>query len=278
VRSRLPGRLSDFSDFSDFSDTLLTTFRLLLLALPLAPTWLPAQAPRYAAFQLDRARFHQVIRSDIRSQTAGKTTVEQAGRDGILEFLATPADTAISILAWFDSLALWRVAGGERYAPDTDGLIGGRYRGLLSPTGRYTPEDTPFIPDPLAELAELEGVIGDLFPPLPGEALPPGGSTHLTGGWTLTRRSDSVAAGERLQRYRLDGARQRKQTGVINDSVSVEARTSESEKGSVLWSPGRGLLRWERRIQIDVSLPAQGVVQRAVRTAVEQYVVVERVE
>jgi hypothetical protein len=256
----------------------LTTFRLLSLSLLLAPTWLPAQAPRYAASQLDGARFHQVIRSDIRTQTSGKTTIEQAGRDGVLEFTATAADSTIALVAWFDSLTLWRQAGGERYAPDTDGLIGGRYRGSLTALGRYTSEDTPFIPDALAELAELAGVIGDLFPPLTGGELAPGGSAHLAGGWTIMRRADSVSADGPLERYRLNGERQRKQSGVINDTLRVEAGSDELEKGIVLWSPRLGLLRWERHIQIEVNLPAQGAVRRSVRTALEQLVVVERVE
>jgi hypothetical protein len=256
----------------------LTTYRLAGAAILLAATGVQAQAPRYAAAQLDSARFHQVIRTSIRTQTGGKTSLEQAGRDGLLEFRATAGDTAIGLVAWFDSLALWREAGAERYAPDTDGLIGGRYRGALTPLGRYTPEDAPFIPGPLAELAELEGVVGDLFPPLPGADLVPGATAHLAGGWTITRRPDSVETGMHLLRYRLDGIRHRKQSGLINDSVRVEASADETERGAVTWSPGLGLLRWERRIQIEVNLPAQGAVTRAVRTALEQYVIVERVE
>jgi len=256
----------------------LTTFRLIGAVLLCAATGLQAQAPRYEATWLEGARLHQVIRSDIRTQTGGKTSVEQTGRDGWLEFTAAAADSGIALVGWFDSLSIWRVAGGERYAPDTDGLVGGRYRGVLTPLGRYSAEDTPFIPDPLAELAELGGVVGDLFPPFPSGELSPGGSAHLAGGWTISRRTDSATAAGPLQRYRLDGARQRKQTGVINDSMRVEAATDETEQGAVLWSVERGLLRWERRIQIEVSLPAQGVVRRAVRTAVEQHVVVERVE
>lgn len=256
----------------------MTTLRSAGAALLFAATGLQAQAPRYAAGWLDGARLHQVIRSDIRTQSGGKTSVEQAGRDGLLEFTAVLTDSTIALVGWFDSLSIWRVAGGERYAPDTDGLVGGRYRGMLTPLGRYTVEDTPFIPDPLAELAELGGVVGDLFPPLSGVDLAPGSSAHLAGGWTITRRTDSVTAGGPLQRYRLDGARQRKQSGVINDSTRVEATTDETEMGTVLWSAERGLIRWDRRIQFEVNLPAQGVVRRAVRTAVEQHVVVERVE
>jgi hypothetical protein len=254
----------------------LTILRLFTLSLLLAPALLPAQAPRYDAAQLNGARFHQMIRSDIRTQTAGKTSQEQAGRDAALEFTATATESSVALVAWFDSLEIWRMAGGVRYAPDTDGLVGGRYRGELTPLGRYTSEDIPFIPDPLAELAELGGVVGDLFPPLPGELLAPGTAAHLTGGWTITRQKDSVAPGGPIERYRLDGERQRKQTGVINDSLKVEATTVESEKGTVLWSPGRGLLRWERRIRMDVNLPAQGVVNRAVRTSIEQSVLLER--
>lgn len=256
----------------------MTTFRLVGAILLSATAGLQAQTPRYSAAWLDRARFHQVIRSEIRTQSGGKTTVEQAGRDALLEFTATPGDTGISLVGWFDSLSIWRVAGGERYAPDTDGLVGGRYRGSLTSLGRYTSEDTPFIPDPLAELAELGGVVADLFPPLAGEELPQGGSAHLAGGWTISRRADSVTSAGPLQRYRLDGERQRKQTGVINDTTRVEAATEESEKGTVLWSADRGLIGWDRRIQVEVNLPAQGVVRRAVRTAVEQHVMVERVE
>ena len=121
-------------------------------------------------------------------------------------------------------------------------------------------------------------MIGDLFPPLPAEPLAPGVAAHLTGGWTITRQKDSIAPDGPLERYRLNGERQRKQTGVINDSLKVEASTVESEKGTVVWSPGRGILRWERRIHMDVNLPAQGPVSRAVRTEVEQVVVVERLE
>lgn len=249
--------------------------RLRLLPFVL-PSLLAAQAPAYNARMLDSARFHQTIQSQIRIETGSAVTQERSGREGLIGLAAVAGDSGIALTGWFDSLSVWREAGGQRYEPETDGMVGGRYHGLLTAAGVYSWRDQPFIPDPVAEIAELGSAFDDLLPPVPTRDLSVGQSMTLEGGWRIERRSDSLAGRSSLQRYALSGERRRTAVGAELDSVTVEAATYEKESGTLVWDSLRGPLVWLREITMSAALPAKGPVRRAVRTQIEQSVRLER--
>jgi hypothetical protein len=250
--------------------------RPLLLALSLVPFAVQAQVPAYSAPMLNGARFRQTIRSQIRTESGSTVRQERSGREGVLVLEAGAGDSGITLKSWFDSLVVWRESGGQRAAPETDGMIGGGYRGTLSPQGEYTWLDQPFIPDEIAEIADLGGVLDDFLPPLPSAVVPVGGAVPLGGGWRLERRSDSLAGTMALQRYTLSGERHRTAVGAQFDSVLVEAPTFEKETGTLVWDPERGPLVWQRQITMSAAVPARGLVKRAVRTQIEQTILLER--
>src|SRR5262249_42020461 len=91
--------------------------------------------PRYHPLLLDGARYHLTAKAQIDLQSGKQRTRETSGRDGIVVLKATKEDSLIDLEAWFDTLDVWREGSGERIAPETDGLIGGRYKGRLTPSG-----------------------------------------------------------------------------------------------------------------------------------------------
>lgn len=235
-----------------------------------------AQLPAYRSALLDGGRFRQTIRSQIRIESGNRVTQERSGREATITIRAVTGDSGIELESWFDSLAVWRETGDERYAPDTDGLIGGRYRGRLAPDGRYQWLDQPFIPDPLAEIAELGSAMDDLLPPLPSAELKIGGSATVEGGWRIERQADSTNGGRTLRRYAISGERRKSEVGAPIDSLPVEATSVEQETGTMVWDPGQGPVRWRRQITLTAALPAKGAIRRAVRTQIEQTVLLER--
>ncbi|HSB55710.1 MAG TPA: hypothetical protein VLD58_15220, partial [Gemmatimonadales bacterium] len=110
------------------------TAAVLLVASIPSPT---DEGPRYHPLQLDCAGYRQQAQSSILLVAGRQRSRERTGRDGVLVLRAARADSSIRLEAWFDTLSLWREGSGERLEPDTDGLIGGRYRGLLTPFGSF---------------------------------------------------------------------------------------------------------------------------------------------
>ncbi|HXE56878.1 MAG TPA: hypothetical protein VNK43_02660 [Gemmatimonadales bacterium] len=225
--------------------------------------------PAYAASQLACARYREEVRSGVRAESGGRSRVERAGRGGVLVIEASPADSGVRLEAWFDSLSVWRESPAGRLVPDTDGLLGGRYRGTLTPAGRYHAEASPFVPDEVAEVADLGGVLADLFPPLPDRPLAPG---EVAGDSTVSirRLPDSVAAGARLARYRLERRHASRTERTVGDTLGFVADQVQTEEGAFVWHPTQGLLRWERQVTIETTIPAEGAVRRPVRARVEQ--------
>jgi hypothetical protein len=128
----------------------------------------PPESLRYAAAQLDCAAFSETRRSEVATYVAGRARRETVGLDGAWRFRAAPADgDSVHLEGWFDSLAVWRHSERDSLNPDTDPIIGGRFRGLLSADGRYRAEARPFVPDPLLEVADLARSLDDLLPRLP---------------------------------------------------------------------------------------------------------------
>jgi len=210
-------------------------------------------------------------------QAGRNRTHERIGRDGVIVLRATGADSLIQLEAWFDTLTLWREGSGERLDPDTDGLVGGRFRGVLTGQGGFTSTDTPFIPDEVAEVADLTGALADLLPQLPPVPLAPGRSWRDDLGTVITRIEDGSVAAQPVERYRLIRRSTRQESRVLPDSTEVSATRSESESGVFSWSGVLGVVRWERDLTDEVAVPAGGLVKQPFKTRIESRVTVLRV-
>jgi len=241
----------------------------------------PAQAqqpePSYHPLQLDCARYRQEVRSVIELEGGRRRSRETTGRDGILSLQATPRDSGLGLEAWFDTLAVWREGEGERLEPDTDGVIGGRFLGVLSRQGAYTEVDRPFVPDEVAQVADVGDALAELLPPLPGKALALGASWEDDFGTVITRIQDGRSDGRPVQRYRLNRRSATEESRLLPDSTQVRANRQESETGIFAWSNELGMVRWEREISITVDVPAGGLVRRPFRTRITQVVTIGRV-
>ncbi len=227
----------------------------ILLALLLAATPQGA-APRYAAEMLECAAFREEVRTDIRSESGAVLRQETAGRDGLLVVQAVRSDTGIVLTAWYDSLTVWRQGPEGRMAPDAEGMLGGRWRGTLTAEGRYAGVQVPFIPDEVAEIADLRGVLGDFFPPLAPRVLKIASARDARYGWSAKARTDT--------------------TGTVNDTLEVPMRRESVEEGTLTWDRRRGPVRWDRTITVTGSIDARGPIRRGIRSLVTQRIRVTR--
>jgi hypothetical protein len=237
-----------------------------------------AQVPRYDAGQFACARFVERADADIRGETGGRTLNETGGRYGRWIVRAVPAgDSGVRIEAWFDSLTIWRRSGDATRSPDTDGVIGGRYRGLLSPAGEYTRSASPFVPDEVAEFADLQDAFADLLPPLPPQLLPPGGVWHGHAGAAIERLGDSAGAAGPIQRYRFSRRTSRQDVSLDgSDTLRIPVRQTTGEDGEFAWEPLRGLVSRTRTITVETDVPAGSAVRVPVRSRVVQRVTLVR--
>jgi len=234
------------------------------------------EAPGYRPPLLECARYRVVVQSEIVIQAGRQRTREKTGREGVMVLRAVAADSLVRLEGWFDSLFLWREGSGERLTPDTDGLVGGRYRGTLTATGAYTPSDAPFIPDEIAEIADLSNVLGDLLPPLPPIPLRLGESWRDDLGTVISRTTDGAIGGRPVERYRLVRRSERTESRLLPDSSEVSANRIERETGVFSWSGELGIVRWERDLSDLVTVPAGGLVKQPFKTGIEQKVTVVR--
>jgi hypothetical protein len=230
----------------------------------------------YTAGQLACVGFRETSRSSIRTESVGRVRENSAGRDGLLVVHAEPAAAAIRLEAWYDSLALWRKSPEATITPDTDGLLGGRFRGTLTPDGRYTAEARPFVPDEVAEVAEVGGTLEDYLPLLPPRPLRPGERWRDSTGVEIRRLPDSALSGVPLYRFAVESRREGTDAVARGDSVPVELTQVTEERGTFVWHPMLGMLRRERHIVVEAAVPAGGRVRRAVRSRIEQQIVIER--
>ncbi|HEU4649381.1 MAG TPA: hypothetical protein VFS33_10000 [Gemmatimonadales bacterium] len=238
----------------------------------------PPEPPRYSAAQLECAQFEQTVRSEIATSLSGAPRRETAGIAGRLVVRAAPGGRdSLRVEAWFDSLSVWRRSAEGTLEPETDGLIGGRYRGTLAPFGRYRAEARPFVPDELAEVADLSTVLDDLFPRLPPAPLAVGQAWADSNGLEIRRLPDSAAAsGEPLLRFRLTDRRKAQEAAVKGDTVPIQLQQTMREEGTFTWHPRDGLLRRDRQVTVETNIPAGGRVRRPVRSRIEQRIVLER--
>jgi hypothetical protein len=241
-----------------------------------APRSAPAQqrvatAPlRYTAAQLDCASFLEHSRVRLVAETGGRRRRETLVRSGVLRFRAQPAGNDVAVEAWYDSLAVSRESPETTLVPDTDGLIGGRFRGTLSPSGRYTVVARPFVPDEVAEVADVGGALEDLLPPLPPAAPRVAQSWTDGAGLELRRLADSTANGRTLHRLALRLRTTTDTASIRGDTTRLPAAEVTTEEGQVDWDPERGLLRRTRHIVIETSVPAGGPLKLPFRSRLEQ--------
>jgi hypothetical protein len=249
----------------------------LLLSLSIVTSGpLVAQDPRYLATQFECARFHESSRSEARTGSGSHSATTRTGREASLIFRGRPGEGGVLLQAWFDSLTVWKETEGERTSPDTDGLLGGRYRGRLTAFGAYQSEERPFIPDEIAEATDVSEVPAEVLPPLPAAPLRVGQAWSDSTGWRITRVSDSTGQGRPLGRYRLSGRRERREARSLTDSLVIEVRQTEEETGGMVWDPARGLLRWERHVVSQSVVPAGGPIGQPIKARVEQRISVLR--
>jgi hypothetical protein len=232
--------------------------------------------PAYSPLHLDGATYRQEIRSVITVTSGRERSRESSLRDGRLRLVAAEQDSLLRLEAWFDTLVAWREGAGGRLTPETDGVIGGRFRGLLSRQGGFQGTEVPFVPDDLAQVAELTSALADLLPPLPPVGLLPGGSARDDFGTAFLRAPDALVDGKRVERYRLVRQSETEELTRLPDSSEVRAQRRERENGVFSWSPELGLVRWEREVTVEVLVPVGGVVRQPFRTVIEQTIVVER--
>jgi hypothetical protein len=222
---------------------------------------------------LQCAAFLERVRSDIRNQTAGIVRLESAGRDGILVVRST-ADTGEMVLeAWYDSLSVWRDGPEGRLTPDTDGLLGGRWRGRLAGDGRFRVSAMPFVPDEVAEIVELAGVLDDFLPRLPTTPLRPGQAVDAGTARSIRRLADGPQG---ARRYAWTTRPLTDTTSIQQDTLSIPLERRVVEVGSMEWDPVRGPLRWERQLTLTARVDPKGPIRKAIHSVVNQRVRVER--
>lgn len=244
---------------------------LLLMAHPRI-----AQAQEtYSSAQMSCAAWGESAHAIITTLTGGQTRREETGEEGRIIWTGRDSAGGLAVAAWFDSLVVYRDAAEGRLTPETDGVIGGRFRGFLTPLGRYTGHQVPFIPPEVAEVVHLAVALDDLLPALSPLALPPGSSWSDSAGTSIKRLPDSLAGAVHLRRYQL--------TRVIpdqplpaSDSTGIDVVQGENHRGVFVWHPDRGLLRWDREIVIRTYIPPGRDIRQAVRARVVQHVVLDR--
>jgi hypothetical protein len=230
----------------------------------------------YTASQLQCARFQETSQSTIQTQTAGRTRRQTSERRGLWQFRAAPSTSAISLEAWLDSLTITRHSPEATISPDTEGLLGGRYRGALSATGAYTSKARPFVPDEVAEMADMATALDDFFSPVPPGPLQVGKSWTDSSGLTIRRLSDSSLSGLPLFRFELERRGEVRVVARRGDTLSVPRRQTTEEHGSFIWHPTLGLVRRDRKIVVQTAVPMSRTVRQPVRSRVEQRIVVAR--
>jgi hypothetical protein len=231
--------------------------RILALALSCAAVPLitaAAQAPAYAARHLTCATFDVRVRTNVTTELQGRRRVEEIRRDGILRVTGREVEGGIAIEAWWDSLHLSRRADGRMLTPDADGILGGRYTGLLGVEGGFRRYEAPWVPDEIAEVSDLTVALDDLFP-----VFAPG---------TVRQLPDSAGR----TRYRLSTSRQLDSPADSTRPFAVAE--SESSDGVVVWGE-EGVLGWDRTITAETRV--RETPRRSFRSTVVQRIEMRRV-
>ena len=249
--------------------------RLLLLGWLLLPRGPAAgqEAPAYRASTIGCSVFRESVRTDIRAQRGGPPYEERGQRTGLLAVRTTPA-TPLRFTAWYDSLVVWYDATEGRLVPETDGLVGGRWEGTISPTGDVALASRPFMPPELRAISDLSDALLDFFPPLAPVTIVPGRAWTDSLGLTINRLADSTARPASLQRYqwRIDS----RSAPPLEADSTARLRQRATDEGVLAWSPMAGPLTWSRTVTIDTDVSGPGV-RLPYRGRVTQHIEVIRI-
>lgn len=225
--------------------------------------------PTYLAVDLTCAAFRETVRTATRLQGPGGRQEETLSRDGVLSIRSRPEPPALRLEAWYDSLTLRRDGPLGLVVPDTDGLIGGRWRVTLDARGAARIQGRPFIPDEVRQAGELSDLLLDFFPALAPVPLAVGDSWRDSSALEIQRLADSTAGGRALPRFTW-----RRSAYAPGDSLPVRGQRHD-DQGTVVWDPERGPLAWTRRVVINAELRGTGTGPW-IRSRVEQRVDVQR--
>lgn len=249
-------------------------WRLGAVAAVVVAAW-AAEPAAYRGEQLRCAAFSEAIRTFVRGASGTATVQTRAGRQGVVVVASRDSAAGTIVDVWYDSLVVWRESGGEREQPELDGFLGGRYRGILAPDGRYTSIRDPFVPAEVAEVADLAGAMDDFFPRLPRIDLARG-KTWSDSGLTVRRLTDRRDPSGPLARYQWTLSARRGDRYPAADTSAVMLDQVIDEQGELIWSDRFGPQSWSRRITITARIPATGGVRRSIRSVVEQEIDVVR--
>ncbi len=270
----------------------MRTFVLLLSGMLWTAAAAAQAAPRYAAAPLRCARFAQRVESRIRGEAGGRARQDDAGWSAVWIVRVIRDDSpggdtlrgdtlrgdSLRIEGWFDTLAVWRTTDGVVRAADTDGILGGRYRGILGPFGTYTALAGPFVPEVLADFVDMRDAMAELLPRLPPRALRPGAAWRDGTSLEIQRLGDSSAAGHTVQRYRLERQGRERDTTIaaLGDTVSIAVTQRTDETGEFAWDPVRGMVHRLRHITVVTQVPAGNGLRYPVRSLLDQRVTIDR--
>ena len=255
--------------------------RIILVAVTLLPCvrgTAPGQEPAigYSANQLDCARFLETGESSILTEAGGRTRNQTSARRGLWQFRASQAGGNVALEGWLDSLTVTRRSDETTISPDTDGLLGGRYHGTLTSRGAYSGRVSPFVPDNVAEVAGMDKALDDFFAPLPERVLEEGEAWTDSLGLTIRRLPDSALSGVPLYRFKMEKKGEAMAAETPADTVPLKLQQTSSEQGTFVWHPLLGLLRRDRSIVIETTVPPSRSVVQAVRSRVEQRITLTR--
>ena len=230
----------------------------------------------YTARELDCARFSETSQSKILTESGGRSRRQTSSRAGMWQFRATVSKEGVTLEGWLDSLSLSRRSAEAVISPDTDGLLGGRYRGMLSQSGQYTSIVQPFVPDEVSEVADMSTALYDFFPPLPPKPLKQGQVWSDSGGLTISRLPDSTASGTALLRFQLDRRHGAESAPTATDTLPMKLQQVTDEHGRFVWHPSIGLMSRDRTIVVETTVPPSQSVRQAVRSRLEQHITLHR--
>lgn len=208
---------------------------------------------QYDAAVLACARFAESVDGALESEFGSARRAETLGRSGIVSVRAVQDGDELAIEAWYDSLKVVRAGPEGASTPDAAGILGGRYRGRLTPDGEYESNVVPFVPALLREVFEFSNLLSQFFPRLPPTPLQPGADWTDGDGFTIWRLADSTTAEGPVSRFRW--LRQSSwNEGIGSADSTVVVRRSEREDGTLGWKAGAGPLGWTRRIVARLEL------------------------
>jgi hypothetical protein len=93
-------------------------------------------------------------------------------------------------------------------------------------------------------------------------------------GLTIKRLPDSLSSGVALQRF--DMRKRVKSQSAASARDTMELEQESNEVGQFVWHPQRGLLRRQRSIVVETTVPPSRSVRQAVRSKVEQRITLVR--